>query len=147
MKKILLLCLAFLCLGSFTGCRKAENKAIAAGQEQILEESEFSKLLKDGKILKVSSMDTDITVKLASVPEDLVVMGELLNAAGEPQYDQAVKISFQKKDGDIVFQSEALLLSAVSSDSDILKKSLLAYRIHSDSENIDWHLLVQLQDV
>ena len=67
MKKILLLCLAFLCLGSFTGCRKAENKAIAADQEQILEESEFSKLLKDDKILKVSSMDTDITVKLSLI--------------------------------------------------------------------------------
>ena len=49
--------------------------------------------------------------------------------------------------GIFVFQNEALLLSAVSSDSDILKKSLLAYRIHSESESMDWHLLVQLQDV
>lgn len=47
MKKILLLCLVFLCLGSFTACRKAGNTATADGQEQILEESEFSKLVKD----------------------------------------------------------------------------------------------------
>ena len=139
MKKILLLCLVFLCLGSFTACRKAGNTATADGQEQILEESEFSKLVKVGNILKVSSKDTDITVKLGSVPKDLVVSGELLDASGKPLY--------QEKDGNIVFQNEALLLSAVSSDSDILKKSLLAYRIHSESENMDWHLLVQLQDV
>ncbi|MCR0336646.1 hypothetical protein MKA38_12320 [[Clostridium] innocuum] len=97
--------------------------------------------------MKVSSKDTDITVKLGSVPKDLVVSGELLDASGNPLYHHVVKISFQEKDGNIVFQNEALLLSAVSSDSDILKKSLLAYRIHSESENMDWHLLVQLQDV
>ncbi len=103
--------------------------------------------MKDDNILKVSSKDTDITVKLGSVPKDLVVSGELLDASGKPLYHHVVKISFQEKDGNIVFQNEALLLSAVSSDSDILKKSLLAYRIHSESESMDWHLLVQLQDV
>ena len=147
MKKILLLCLVFLFLGSFTACSKAGNTATADGQEQILEESDFSKLVKDDDILKVSSKDTDITVKLGSVPKDLVVSGELLDASGKPLYHHVVKISFQEKDGNIVFQNDALLLSAVSSDSDILKKSLLAYRIHSESENMDWHLLVQLQDV
>ena len=134
MKKILLLCLVFLCLGSFTACSKAGNTATADGQEQNLEESDFSKLVKDDNILKVSS-------------KDLVVSGELLDAYGKPLYHHVVKISFQEKDGNIVFQNEALLLSAVSSDSDILKKSLLAYRIHSESESMDWHLLVQLQDV
>ena len=147
MKKILLLCLVFLRLGSFTACSKAGNTATADGQEQNLEESDFSKLVKDDNILKVSSKDTDITVKLGSVPKDLVVSGELLDASGKPLYHHVVKISFQEKDGNIVFQNEALLLSAVSSDSDILKKSLLAYRIHSESESMDWHLLVQLQDV
>lgn len=137
MKKILLLCLVFLCLGSFTACSKAGNTATADGQEQNLEESDFSKLVKDDNILKVSSKDTDITVKLGSVPKDLVVSGELLDASGKPLYHHVVKISFQEKDGNIVFQNEALLLSAVSSDSDILKKSLLAYRIHSESENMD----------
>ena len=75
MKKILLLCLVFLCLGSFTACSKAGNTANADGQEQNLEESDFSKLVKDDNILKVSSKDTDITVKLGSVPKDLVVSG------------------------------------------------------------------------
>ena len=41
MKKILLLCLVFLFLGSFTACSKAGNTATADGQEQILEESDF----------------------------------------------------------------------------------------------------------
>ena len=98
MKKILLLCLVFLCLGSFTACSKAGNTATADGQEQNLEESDFSKLVKDDNILKVSSKDTDITVKLGSVPKDLVVSGELLDASGKPLYHHVVKISFQEKD-------------------------------------------------
>ena len=95
MKKILLLCLVFLCLGSFTACSKAGNTATADGQEQNLEESDFSKLVKDDNRLKVSSKDTDITVKLGSVPKDLVVSGELLDASGTPLYHHVVKISFQ----------------------------------------------------
>ena len=147
MKKILLLCLVFLCLAVLPHAGKPGIQPLRMVRNKFWRKAKISKLVKDGNILKVSSKDTDITVKLGSVPKDLVVSGELLDASGKPLYHHVVKISFQEKDGNIVFQNEALLLSAVSSDSDILKKSLLAYRIHSESENMDWHLLVQLQDV
>lgn len=147
MKKILLLCLAFLCLGSLSACSKTENKATADGEEQSLQETEFPQLAEENKILNISSKDTDITVQLDTISDDLIVYGELLDNSGNPQYDNSVNISFQKKDGGIVFQSEALLLSAVSSDSDILKHSLLAYRIHSERQNTEWHLLVRVQNI
>ena len=63
-------------------------------------------------------------------------------------YDECVKRTIRRNVYAVSYTHlDVYKRQAVSSDSDILKKSLLAYRIHSESENMDWHLLVQLQDV